>query len=69
MAEKLALILIAKDGNEDNAKHEQFKVYQRDGVTVRVAVGIFQEVPLWVAERAQEIGDIEGYKIIEDKVN
>lgn len=54
-------IIIPKDSNEENAKKEQFRYYQKDGETVRVAIGQKQEVPEWVAKRAKEIGDIEDY--------
>lgn len=37
---------------------EQFRRYQRNGETLRVATGKFQIVPEWVAIRAKEIGDI-----------
>ena len=47
--EKYVTILINPDTNEENAKNEQFKVYQKDGVTVQVAIGKKQEVPVWVA--------------------
>lgn len=62
---KMALIQIIPDSNEDNAKNDQFHYYQKDGETVRVAVGEFQTVPIWVAERAKEIGEIKNYKIVE----
>lgn len=58
--EKKAIIYIAEDPL--NAGKEQFKLYQRDGVTFQVAIGMMAEVPLWVAERAKEIGDIKDYK-------
>ena len=57
--DKIVRILIAKDSNVENAKVEQFRTYQRNGVTVRVAIGVTQEVPLWVAELAKEVGDID----------
>jgi len=59
MNEKFVKIYIAKDSNPENAKVEQFRVYQKDGVTVQVAIGKTQEVPFWVAEIAKEVGDID----------
>lgn len=59
--EKYVTILINPDTNEENAKKEQFKVYQKDGVTVQVAIGKKQEVPVWVAELAKKVGDIIDY--------
>lgn len=59
--EKKFFIIINKDSNEQNAKKEQFRYYQKDGETVAVAIGKTQEVPEWVAKRAKEIGDIEDY--------
>lgn len=58
---KKYFIIIPKDANEENAKKEQFVYYQLDGQTIRVAVGVKQEVPEWVAKRAKEIGDITDY--------
>lgn len=60
--EKKALISIPADPL--NSSKEQFKFYQKDGVTVQVAIGLMAEVPLWVAVRAKEIGDIADYKEI-----
>lgn len=54
-------IIINKDSDQDNAKKEQFRDYQRDGETVMVAIGVKQEVPEWVAKRAKEVGDIDDY--------
>lgn len=48
-----------------NGDKEQFKLYQLDGVTVQVAIGKFAVVPLWVAQRAKEIGDIKDFEIVE----
>lgn len=59
MAKKKYFLLIPKD--KDNVDAEQFKVYQKDGETVRVAIGVQQEVPQWVAERAVVAGDVENY--------
>ena len=59
---KQAIIVIPIDPlNKDN---EQFRDYQRDGLTVRVAIGMIATVPLWVAERAKEIGDIQDFKVV-----
>lgn len=60
--EKKAIIVIPVDPLNEGL--EQFKYYQRDGVTVQVAIGLVATVPLWVAERAKEIGDIKDYKIV-----
>lgn len=57
--EKIVKMYIAKDSNQENAKVEQFRYYQKDGVTVAVAIGKIQEVPEWVAKIAKEVGDIE----------
>lgn len=57
-------VIIPSDSNENNKKKEQFKVYQKDGETVQVAIGIQQEVPEWVAKRAKEIGDINDYIVM-----
>ena len=59
--EKKATIMIARDGNEDNAKKEQYKYFQKDGQTIEVPIGKYVEVPLWVAIRAKEIGLITDY--------
>ena len=59
MEEKMVKIYIAKDSNQENAKVEQFRYYQKDGVTVAVAIGKMQEVPEWVGKIAKEVGDIE----------
>ena len=58
---KKYFIIIPADSNEENAKKEQFRYYQLDGQTVRVAIGKQQEVPFWVAKRAKEVGDIQDY--------
>ncbi len=62
---KKYFIIIPVDPNKENAKKEQFRYYQKDGVTVAVALGIKQEVPDWVAFRAKEIGDIDDYIEVE----
>lgn len=60
-SERMVKIVINKDGNENNASNEQFKVYQRtkngETETVRVAIGLLQEVPYWAAKIAKEVGD------------
>lgn len=58
-------IIIPADSNKENAKLEQFSYYQRDGETIRVAIGVKQEVPEWVAKRAKEIGEITDYIEVE----
>ena len=58
---KKFFIIIPADTNEENAKKEQFRYYQKDGETVAVAIGQKQEVPEWVAIRAKEVGDIQDY--------
>lgn len=58
-------VIIPADSNEENAKKEQYKEYQNDGITVKVAIGVKQEVPEWVAKRAKEIGDVADYIEIE----
>ncbi len=63
MAKKF-FIIIPADSTADNAKKEQFRYYQKDGETVRVAIGQQQEVPEWVAKRAKEIGDIQDYIVM-----
>ena len=57
--EKKAQILIPED--PFNKGKEQVKQFQRDGVTVEVAIGQKVTVPLWVAVRAKEIGYISDY--------
>ena len=63
--EKKYYIIIPADQNAENAKKEQFVYYQRDGETIRVAIGMQQEVPEWVAKRAKEIGDVADYIVVE----
>lgn len=60
MAKKF-IIYIAPDSNAENAKKEQFRYYQKDGQTCRVAIGKQQEVAQWVAETAKKVGDIADY--------
>ena len=57
--EKKVRILIPEDQN--NRGKEQFKIFQKDGVTYEVAIGIVAQVPEWVAIRAKEIGVISDY--------
>ena len=58
-------ITINADSNEQNARKEQFRVYQLDGETYQVPIGMSVEVPEWLAKRAKEIGDIPDYTVIE----
>ena len=62
---KKFFILIPKDSSATNAAKEQFKIYQRDGQTYRVAIGVQCEVPEWLAKRAKEIGDVSDYIEVE----
>lgn len=57
----LVTILIAKSNDPELAKISQYRYYQKDGQTVAVAIGRKQEVPLWVAEIAKEVGDIDDF--------
>lgn len=57
-------IIISPDSNKENAKKEQFRTYQKDGQTFRVAIGQQQEVPEWLAKLAKEIGDIQDYIVV-----
>lgn len=61
MPEKTYYLIIPADSDKENAKKEQYKIYQRDGITVQVAIGVKQEVPEWVAKRAVKIGDVSDY--------
>ena len=65
MKQKKFFIIIPADQNAENAKKEQFAYYQKDGETIRVAIGMQQEVPEWVAKRAKEIGDVADYIVVE----
>ena len=58
---KKFFITIPRDSNSENAKKEQFRVYQLDGETVQVPIGISAEVSEWVAKLAKEVGDVEDY--------
>ncbi|MCK9235197.1 MAG: hypothetical protein M0Q41_10745 [Bacteroidales bacterium] len=60
--EKRAQIQIGVDPL--NKDLEQVKVYQKDGVTVRVKIGKLTTVPLWVAESAKRAGDIESFELV-----
>ena len=62
---KKFFILIPKDPSAANAQKEQFKVYQLDGQTFRVAIGVSCEVPEWLAKRAKEVGDVDDYTEID----
>ena len=62
--EKKCIINIPVDQMNKDAG-EQFKLYQRDGVTIEVPIGMNVEVPMWLAERAKEIGDITDYFVKE----
>ena len=57
--EKKCKILIPEDPN--NRGKEQYKVFQRDGKTIQVAIGMYVDVPEWLAVRAKEIGLITDY--------
>lgn len=66
---KVRIITLEKLEGDDKGA-EKVRVYQKDGVTVQVAVGIPQKLPqelFWVAERAKEIGDIRSWIEIEEK--
>lgn len=56
-----ATILIPED--TANPGKEQTVLFQQDGVNIQVKRGVFAEVPLWVAERAKEIGEITDYRL------
>ena len=57
--EKKCKILIPED--PVNKGKEQYKIFQRNGVTVQVPIGMYVDVPDWVAIRAKEIGVISDY--------
>lgn len=57
--EKTAKIIIPEDPS--NRGKEQYKYFQRDGVTVQVPIGKAVDVPEWVAVRAKEIGLISDF--------
>lgn len=63
-AEKKCIIIIPVDQNKKNAAKEQFRIYQKDNVTVQVAIGVKQEVDPWVAELALKVGDITDYIVL-----
>ena len=66
---KVRIITLEKLEGDDKGA-EKVRVYQKDGVTVQVAVGIPQKLPeelFWVAERAKEVGDIRSWIEIEEK--
>lgn len=60
---KVRIITLGKlEGDDDNV--EKVRLYQKDGITVQVAVGVPQKLPeslFWVADRAKEIGDITSW--------
>lgn len=57
--EKKCKILIPDD--PVNKGKEQFKIFQQNGVTISVPLGMYVDVPEWVAVRAKEIGVISDY--------
>ena len=61
MAQKIYTINIPEDPT--NKDKEQFKIFQKDGHTVQVPIGMFVDVPEWVAVRAKEIGYINDYLV------
>jgi hypothetical protein len=61
MPEKKYFLIIPADSDEENAKKEQYKIYQKDGETVQVAIGVKQEVPEWVAKLAVKVGDVSDF--------
>ena len=66
---KVRIITIDKlEGDDKNV--EKVRVYQKDGVTAQVAVGVPQKLPedlFWVAERAKEVGDIRSWIEVDEK--
>jgi len=63
--DKRYFITIPADSNEENAKNEQFKVYQKDGQTIQVPIGRSVEVPEWLALLAKHVGDIADFTVVE----
>lgn len=61
MKEQTAKILIPEDAA--NRGKEQTMLFQKDGVNIEVKIGVFADVPLWVAKRAKEIGVITDYSV------
>jgi len=59
MKEKKFKILIPED--PANKGKEQYKQFQRDGQTIQVPIGMYVEVPEWLAVRAKEIGLVQDY--------
>lgn len=57
--EKKCKILIPED--PFNKGKEQYKDFQLDGTTVQVPIGMYVDVPEWVAKKAKEIGLIADY--------
>ena len=62
---KRFFITINADTNGENAKNEQYKVYQKDGETIQVPIGRSVEVPEWLAELAKHVGDVQDYTVVE----
>lgn len=44
-----------------NKGKEQYKVFQLNGETVQVPIGMYVDVPEWVAKKAKEIGLVADY--------
>lgn len=66
---KVRIITIGKLEGDTNGS-EKVRVYQKDGTTVQLAVGVPQKLPpelFWVAERAKEIGDIESWIDVDER--
>ena len=66
---KVRIITLEKLEGDDKGV-EKVRMYQKDGVTVQVAVGVPQRLPedlFWVADRAKEVGDIRGWIEVEEK--
>jgi len=57
--EKKCKILIPEDPN--NKGKEQVKTFQHNGITMDVPIGMYVDVPEWLAVRAKEIGLINDY--------
>lgn len=61
--EKKYFITIPANPEDPNAEREQFKIYQKDGKTFRVAIGKSQQVPEWIAKLAKSVGDVPDYVV------
>lgn len=62
MAKERIITISKMEGDEKGT--EKVRTYQKDGVTVQVAVGVPQRLPedlFWVADLAKEIGDINDF--------